>query len=241
MTTNHHKTKTEDAYLGADCIVQPGVTVGLQYHKDAGPAHIGNHAMLRTGTIIYGDVQLGDHFQTGHYVIIRAKVKTGDYCTLCNQSTLEGLVRFGTGVRIMSHVYIPSRTWFGDHVFVGPGTTFLNDKRPGRLDNMPTPRGATIEDHVVIGGGCTILPGVTIGHHSFIAAGALVTKDIPPRSLVIGSPGKISPLPDDLDRDNNATLTIQPIDIWHPAMPNLAEVDWPKDWPKEANQPEWLV
>src|SRR5262249_6712589 len=146
-------------------------------------------------------------------------------------STLEGIIRMGDGVRIMSHVYIPSRTWFGDHVFVGPGVTFLNDPRPGRVDGMPTPRGAFIEDDVMIGGGRTILPGITIGARSFIAAGAVVTKDVPPRSFVIGVPGRIRPLPKDLDRPNHRDLTIQPMDLWHPLTPDLSKTTWPADWP----------
>ena len=52
--------------------------------------------------------------------MVRAVVKIGDYCALMNHSAIEGIVRFGTGVRVMSHVYIPSRTWFGDNIIVGP-------------------------------------------------------------------------------------------------------------------------
>ena len=85
----------------------------------------------------------------------------------------------GNGVRIMSHVYIPSRTWIGDNVFIGPGATFLNDRFPFRRHPMPTPRGAIIEDDVMTGGGVTITPGITIGERSFVAAGAVVTKDVP--------------------------------------------------------------
>ena len=80
----------------------------------------------------------------------------------------------------------------------------------------------------MIGGGCTILPGITIGERSFIAAGSVVTKDIPPRSLVKGVPGKIEPLPANLDIPNNPELTIQPIDIWHPLTADLSKTDWPK-------------
>jgi UDP-3-O-[3-hydroxymyristoyl] glucosamine N-acyltransferase len=127
------------------------VWVGFRYHKDCGPARIGKQDILRKGTIIYGDVTVGDYFQTGHYVVIRAKVEMGDYCAVLNQSALEGIIRFGNGVRIMTNVYIPSRTWFGNNVFVGPGVTFLNDKLPGRLKEMPTPKGARIEDDVIIG------------------------------------------------------------------------------------------
>jgi len=220
----------DNATVGDGTLIEPDVCVGFRYHTDCGPARIGAHSILRTGTIIYGDVKIGDYFQSGHYTVIRAKVRLGDYCTVTHHSTLEGLIRFGDGVRIMSHVYIPSRTWFGNHIFVGPGVTFLNDRMPGRVDVMETPRGATIEDDVMIGGGCTIMAGVTIGERSFIAAGAVVTKDIPPRSFVAGVPGRIQPLPAHLDRPNNRALTQQPLDLWHPDTPNLDALDWPPYW-----------
>src|SRR5512136_638708 len=149
-----------NAVIGEGTLVEPDVMVGFRYHPDCGPARIGRNGILRKGTIIYGDVTIGDYFQTGHYAVIRAKVEIGDYCTVLNHSTLEGLIRFGRGVRIMSHVYIPSRTRFGDNVFVGPGVTFLNDRLPGRVEVMGVPRGATIEDDVMIGGGCTIMAGI---------------------------------------------------------------------------------
>ena len=138
-------------------------------------------------------MQAGDYFQTGHYAVVRAKVRIGDYCTLFHHSTIEGIVRLGDGVRIMANTYIPSRTWIGDHVFIGPGVTILNDRIPGRHPTPETPRGPTIEDDVMIGGGVTLLPGIHIGERSFIAAGALVTKDVPARSFVQGVPGVIRP------------------------------------------------
>jgi len=222
----------DNATVGEGTIVEPGVTVGFRYHPDCGPASIGRHAILRLGTIIYGDVHVGDHFQTGHYAVIRAMVRAGDYCTVFNHVTIEGVTRMGTGVRIMSHTYIPTRTWIGDNVFIGPGVTFLNDRHPGRRDPMPTPRSATIEDDVMVGGGATILPGVRIGRRSFIAAGTVVVHDVPPGSFVVGVPGRIEPLPPDLDRDNNRQLMLQPLDLWHPRGPHPGPAIWPADWPE---------
>lgn len=219
----------ENATIGAGALIEPDVRIGFRFHPRCGAARIGKHCILRKGTLIYGDVRIGDHFQSGYYVVVRAQVRMGDYCTLLNHTTLEGIVRMGDGVRLMSQVYVPSRTWFGDHVFVGPGATFLNGKYPGRSDT-DTAQGATIEDDVMIGGGTTILPRVTIGERSFIAAGAVVTKNVPPRSFVAGVPGRILPLPAELDRPNDRRLTIQPLDIWHPEGEYPGESVWPEYW-----------
>ena len=132
-------SRFSNAQIGECTLIEPDVMVGFRYHSKCGTARIGTHGILRKGTIIYGDVVAGDYFQTGHYAVIRAKVRVGDYCTVCNHSTLEGLIRMGNGVRIMSHTYIPSRTWFGDHIFVGPGVVFLNAKYPGRQEEMEPP------------------------------------------------------------------------------------------------------
>ena len=222
----------ENAEIGNGTILETHTVVGFRYRADCGRAKVGRNGILRRGSIIYGDVSIGDFFQSGHNTVIRAMVRAGDYCTVLNQSTLEGIVRMGTGVRIMSHVYIPSRTWFGDRVFVGPGVTFLNARVPGREGSPTTPRGATIEDDVMIGGGSTILAGITIGRRSFIAAGAVVTKDVPPHSFVVGVPGTIEPLPAKLDRPNDESLVIQPLDIWHPDGPSPDASLWPNDWPE---------
>ena len=221
----------DNAVIGEGALIEPDVMVGFRFHPRCGPARIGRNSILRKGTLIYGDVTIGDHFQSCHYVVVRAQVKIGDYCTLLNHATIEGIVRMGTGVRIMTNVYISSRTWIGDHVFVGPGVTILNGRYPGRRDPMPTPRGATVEDDVMIGGGVTVLPGVTIGERSFIAAGAVVTKDIPPRSFVAGVPGRISPLPESLDMPNTRALTIQTLDLWHPDGEYPGTSVWPEAWP----------
>jgi len=215
MSASDISTRAE---IGSDTLVEPNAVVGFQYHPECGEARIGRHGIIRLGALIYGDVSFGDYFQLGHYAVIRARVHGGNYCAIGNHSTLEGRVTLGNGVRIMSHVYIPSRTHFGNHVFVGPGTTILNDRTPGRYPgDEPLPVcGATLEDDVVIGGGCTILPNVTIGKGSFVAAGTLVTKDVPPFSLLKGSPGRAQPLPEDWPKENSRVLTEAKLDLWHP-------------------------
>ena len=83
----------DNAEIGASTIIEPGAEIGFRYSDDCGPARIGAHGIIRRGTLIYGDVSIADHFQSGHNTTIRGKVRIGDYCTVTNNSTLEGLIR----------------------------------------------------------------------------------------------------------------------------------------------------
>lgn len=193
-----------ESKLGPDCEIQPSALVGMKYKPDAGPAIIGARARIRAGAIIYGDVEIGDDFQTGHQVLLREHTKIGRHVLLGTQSVIDGQVTIGDFVKIETHVYIPTHVEIGSFVFIGPGVTITNDRYPLKLRDQYKPEGCILEDGVTIGGGVTILPGVRIGRDSFVAAGAIVTKDIPPDSMVIGAPGKIKPLPAELRERNMA-------------------------------------
>lgn len=190
--------------IGPDSDVQPGAIVGLKYRPDAGPAIIGARARIRAGAIIYGDVEIGDDFQTGHHVLLRENTRVGRHVLLGTQSVVDGQVEIGDFVKIESNVYIPTHVKIGSFVFIGPGVTITNDRYPLKLRDEYKPEGATLEDGVTIGGGVTILPGVTVGRDSFVAAGAVVVKDAPPESLIVGAPGRNRPLPDHLWERNMA-------------------------------------
>src|SRR5574341_269665 len=82
---------------------------------------------------------------------------------------------------------IHAPVWIGNHVFLGPGCIFTNDKYPPSLDWLPT----VIEDWVSIGAGSVILPGITIHAHAMVGAGSVVTKDVPIGAVVVGNPARI--------------------------------------------------
>lgn len=189
---------------GPDCQLQPGAQVGLRYKDGCGPAVFGAHAVIRSGTVIYGDVTAGDHFQTGHHVLVRADTVIGDHVLLGTNTVIDGQVRIGSFVKIESNCYIPTHCTLGSRVFLGPGVNVLNDRYPLRRRASYRPEGCVIEDNVTVGGGAVLLPGVHIGAGSFIAAGAVVTRDVPPGKLVVGVPGRIRPLPEELREPNTA-------------------------------------
>lgn len=136
---------------------------------------------------MYPGVTHGKNFQTGHFVLIRENTRIGDNCVIGSGTIVEGDCTIGDNVRIQSGVYIPKHVHIGNHVFIGPRVVFTNDKYPPSKHLSKTEVG----DFVVIGAASCILPGVSIGNSSFVAAGALVTKDVPSGKMAIGHPAKI--------------------------------------------------
>lgn len=188
------------ALTGNNCQVADGVILGLQYQKSCQPVKVGNNAVIREGTIIYGDVSIGDDFEAGHFVLIREKTQIGNNVLVGTHSVIDGHCTLGDNIKLQTGVYIPLFTTIGSNVFVGPYATFLNDKYPVRKNYKL--KGPVVADNVSVGANTTILPGVTIGKGAFIAAGAVVTKDIPSGKLAKGNPAQIYELPEELKGRN---------------------------------------
>ena len=198
--------------IGENARIDEDVVLGYRYPGDSRPLRIGDHSIIRSGTIIYANTTVGDRFQCGHQVLIRAEVTIGHRCVVHHKCTLEGRLSIGNGVKIMAHVYLPSATEIGNMVFIGPGTMFLNDKYPMR--RAAGVQGPRIEDHVCIGGGVTIGPEVRVGRNSVIGAGSLVNKDVPPDTLAYGVPARHQPLPELLSHGNLPELLLPQTDLW---------------------------
>lgn len=162
--------------------------------KDHPGVTIGDNAIIRSGTILYADVRTGSGFSTGHNVLVREKTIIGNDVSLGTGVIIEGNCTLGDHVNLQSMVYIPTNSELGNHVFIGPNAVLTNDKYPPHGGKNLI--GPTICDRASIGANSTILPGVTIGEGALIAAGSIVTKDVPSFSLAIGSPARIKPLPD---------------------------------------------
>lgn len=192
------------AELGKDCQIQENVILGLKYKEGCQKARIGDKAVIRAFSIIYADVEIGDEFRTGHYVLIREMTKVGNLVIVGTGSLIEGYTEIGDRVKVEGLAYIPTHTRIGSDVFIGPGAVLTNDRYPQRLRSLYKPEGPVIEDSVTIGANCTILPGVKIGEGAFIAAGSVVTRDVPPWTLVKGVPGRILELPEKLRERNRA-------------------------------------
>jgi acetyltransferase-like isoleucine patch superfamily enzyme len=157
---------------------------------------IGNRAVIRSGTILYCDVIIGDDFQTGHNVMIREKTRIGSRVAVGTGTVIEGNTVIGDDVSLQSMVFIPTDSKIGNRVFIGPNAVLTNDRYPPR--RIGGLKGPVIRDGAAIGANSTILPGVRIGVGALVAAGAVVTRDVPDHMLAIGSPANIKNLPKEM-------------------------------------------
>jgi acetyltransferase-like isoleucine patch superfamily enzyme len=184
--------------LGAGAQIFEPVTLGFPSRDNITKSGflgsvIGERAIIRSGTIIYCDVVIGDDFSCGHNVLIREKTRIGDRGTIGTASIIEGRVSIGNDVSLQSLVYVPTDTTIGNHVFIGPNTVLTNDRYPpSRIGGL---HGPVLSNGAAVGANVTILPGVCIGEGALVAAGAVVTRDVPAHKLAIGSPARIRDLP----------------------------------------------
>ena len=135
---------------------------------------------------------IGKNTNIWQFAIILDNAIIGENCNINCHSFIENDVKIGDFVTIKSGVYLWDGIEIEDYVFVGPNVTFTNDVRPRSKQFPDTFNKTIIKKNASIGAGAIILGGVTIGEFAMIGAGALVTKSVPSRALVIGSPAKIT-------------------------------------------------
>ena len=112
-------------------------------------------------------------------MVIRSGVAIGNHVVVGTNTVIDGFAEIGNFVKIETNCYVPPQTKIGNRVFLGPGVVLTNDKYPLKKRATYKPNGPKIMDNVTIGAGAIILPGVNIEEFSFVAAGAVVTKNIP--------------------------------------------------------------
>jgi acetyltransferase-like isoleucine patch superfamily enzyme len=152
----------------------------MRFQNIASDVKLGHNVKIYDFVNLYGCV-IGDNTKIGTFVEIQKGVKIGNNC------------------KISSHTFICEGVTVEDNVFVGHNVTFINDIYPratakdGRLQTpadwicIPTlvKRGASI------GSGTTLLCGITVGENAIVGAGSVVTKDVPPKTIVAGNPARV--------------------------------------------------
>lgn len=191
---DHRVIIRDNVTIGDDCVIDANCILG-EYQMDFYQTHdigkhpliIGNSSIIRSGTIIYGDTTIGNHFSTGHNVTIREKSLIGHHCSLGTLDDIQGYCTIGDYVRMHSNVHIGQQSTIEDFVWIFPYVVLTNDPTPP----SEVMKGVTVKKFAVIATQSVILPGVVIESDSLIAAGAVVTKNVNQFEVVGGNPAKV--------------------------------------------------
>jgi acetyltransferase-like isoleucine patch superfamily enzyme len=191
----------EGTVLGEDVKVLEGAVVGKQptlssrstaKREPLGPTTIGDGTIVSTGAIVFAGTQIGARVILGDQSCVRERVEIGDDVVLGRGSYVENDTTIGAMTKIQADAYITAYSTLEEHVFIAPCVVTTNDNFMGRTDRRhELMRGPTIRRGARVGGGAILCPGVEIGEEAFVGAGAVVTKDVPPHVVVVGSPARV--------------------------------------------------
>jgi acetyltransferase-like isoleucine patch superfamily enzyme len=201
----------EGVRFGCHVVVHPGTVLGdgcqigdhavlgkppaLAAHSTAmrdvpAPLELAPGATVGAGAVLLAGARVGEGAIVGDQSFVRERAVVGPGSAIGRGSALENDVTIGARVRVQTGVYLTAFCEVEDDVFVGPGACTTNDDTMGRHGPEQPPRGARLRRACRIGGGVVLCPGVEVGEEAFVAAGAVVTRDVPARSVIVGVPGR---------------------------------------------------
>lgn len=158
------------------------------------PVEIGDNCIIGSNAVIYMGVKIGHHSMICDTACIREGCEIGNYTVIAMGVTVNYNTKIGSHVKIMDNAHITGNAIIEDDVFISTLVSTTNDNKMGR--KQPTgqdwiERGPTIRRFAAIGQGACVLPGIEVGENAIVGAGAVVTRDVPPRVLVMGVPARI--------------------------------------------------
>ena len=139
------------------------------------------------------DVQIGEGTKIWYFCHVQKGARIGKNCSLGQNVNISNNVKIGNGVKIQNNVAVYEGVEIEDDVFCGPSCVFTNDLTP----RAKYPKGhenykkTVVKQGASIGANATIVCGHTVGKYAMVAAGAVVTKDVPDYALVAGVPAKV--------------------------------------------------
>jgi len=186
--------------IGHGCTIQDGAVLGKPPSLSRRSSSAGGElevlvldegVVICAHAIVLAGSQIGARTIVGDQSYVRERTTIGSDCVVGRASCVDNDVRVGARVRIQSHVYLTGFSVVEDDVFIGPCATTTNDDSMARRPAHEPMTGATLRRACRVGGGAVLLPGVEVGEEAFVAAGAVVTSDVPARKVVMGVPARV--------------------------------------------------
>lgn len=185
--------------IGAGCVLEDGTILGKRprlakssgAHGGVGPLTLAENVTVCAGAIVFAGASVGAGTILGDQSFVRERSTIGADSVIGRGSVVDNDVTVGARVRVQTNVYLTAYTTVEDDVFLGPGVLTTNDNAMTRHPPKAPLSGALLRRACRVGGGVVITPGVEIGEEAFVAAGAVVTSNVPPRAVVIGAPARV--------------------------------------------------
>jgi len=190
-----------DTELGAGCEVgdhavlgklpRPAPTSINRPPSELPPLVIGEGSVVGANTVIYRGTAIGRRCLIADLSFVRENTVIGDYVIVGAHVMVESRVHIGNYVKIQTGAYVTAATTIEDHAFIAPGVVTTNDNYMGRTqERFKYWGGPVIRRGARVGADALLLPKIEIGEEAFVAAGSIVTRDVPAKMLVMGSPAR---------------------------------------------------
>jgi UDP-3-O-[3-hydroxymyristoyl] glucosamine N-acyltransferase len=197
----HHVVIHDDTRVGANVRIDDQAVLGKTPMRAANsattkeqelpPLEIGDASIVGTGVVLYRGAKIDSKVLMADLCTIRENVSVGRGTIVGRGVTVENFCKVGRYCKLESECYITAYSELEDRVFIAPGVVTSNDNFVGRTaERFKHFKGVTVRRGGRIGAGSVILPGITIGEDGLVAAGSVVTKDVAPRTIVMGSPAR---------------------------------------------------
>ena len=186
----------EHAVVGKQPSLSPRSTAK---REELPPAEFGPGTIVSTGAVVFAGTRVGARVIVGDQACVRERCVVGDDVVIGRGSLVENDTSIGALTKIQAHAYVTAYSTLEENVFVAPCVVTTNDNFMGRTERRhELIKGPTIRRGARVGGGAILCPGVEIGEEAFVGAGAVVTRNVPPRAVMVGNPARqIREVPDD--------------------------------------------